>query len=408
MIGTCFKGILSLLFILTLTVIPPHSLSAGQNPKLQYKKIQREIKKRKEALEKTKKKEYSILKELEATNKELYKLKRDIKILRKQLRKTNRGVSYVKKDIKDLSSRLDQQRKWLRRKLQAMQKYGAYGFSKDETAGNIESPAMSLSDHFALILTSRNLPQMVRRWRYLERIAEYESTLMKDYSRNISALKDKETELSGLLKKLRGQRRNLLGKESSLREHKKQKRQILASIRKERDLYKNMISELKESSRKLRRMIEESEKKKYIQKGFSKMKRRLPWPVSGAVALPYGSYRDPQFKTPVFRNGIHIKSRDGEVVRAVFSGKVVYADWFKGYGKVVIINHGEGYHTVYANLSDIFLKKGDIINKGDKIGRVGESGTINAPGLYFEVRFKGKPLNPLQWLKRKYSKRKRS
>ncbi len=189
--------------------------------------------------------------------------------------------------------------------------------------------------------------------------------------------------------------------EKVLRKSKHRKRMLLAKVKRERELYKNMISELKASARKLRKMIEEAEKARYALKGFSKMKRRLPWPVEGRLALPYGSYRDPKFKTPVFRNGIHIRAKEGDIVRSVYPGKVVFADWFKGYGKVVIVNHGEGYYTVYANLSEIFLSKGDIINKGDEIGRVGESGTLSAPALYFEVRYKGKPLNPLHWLKRK-------
>jgi septal ring factor EnvC (AmiA/AmiB activator) len=80
---------------------------------------------------------------------------------------------------------------------------------------------------------------------------------------------------------------------------------------------------------------------------------------------------------------------------------VVYADWFKGYGQLVIVNHGQGYHSLYGNLSEIFLKAGDIIERDTKIGRVGTSGMLDRPSLYFEVRYKGRPLNPSQWLARK-------
>ena len=80
---------------------------------------------------------------------------------------------------------------------------------------------------------------------------------------------------------------------------------------------------------------------------------------------------------------------------------MVFADWFKGYGNLLIINHGEGYHTLYANLSEIFFKVGDIIKVHDTVGKVGESGILNAPSLYFEIRYKGKPLDPVQWLKKR-------
>jgi septal ring factor EnvC (AmiA/AmiB activator) len=254
---------------------------------------------------------------------------------------------------------------------------------------------------FILLVTSEDIPQFIRRWHYLKSIAEYEYHLMNEYEKNLSTLQTQKKRQAELLNSLKKEQSELLKKEAELRHNKKKKRQLLASIRKERSLYKKMLAELKESSKRLRKLIIESEKKKFALKGFSKMKRRLPWPVKGRLALPYGSYVDPKFKTPVFRNGIHIKAREGETVRAVYAGKVVFADWFKGYGRVVIINHGEGYYTVYANLSEIFLSKGDIIKKGAPVGRVGESGTLNAPGLYFEVRYKGKPLNPLHWLRRR-------
>jgi septal ring factor EnvC (AmiA/AmiB activator) len=82
----------------------------------------------------------------------------------------------------------------------------------------------------------------------------------------------------------------------------------------------------------------------------------------------------------------------------VHNGKVVFAEWFKGYGQLVIVNHGDGYHTLYGSLSEIFTSVGDIIKGKQILGRVGNSGLLNSSGLYFELRYKGKPLDPLQWL----------
>jgi septal ring factor EnvC (AmiA/AmiB activator) len=79
---------------------------------------------------------------------------------------------------------------------------------------------------------------------------------------------------------------------------------------------------------------------------------------------------------------------------------VIFAEWFKGFGQLIIINHGSGYHTLYGNLSELFSKVGDIIRENQVIGKVGTSGVINAPGIYFEIRYKGKPLDPSQWLKK--------
>ncbi len=371
------------------------NVQAARNPKTRYEKIQKEIKKKKKALEKVKKKEVSILDEVESTNRALDRIKRELRAQRRKMRRNERSILIVRNEVKKISRKLDRQKTWLRRKVVGMQKYGLSSFGTTPGSSELKT------DPLMLLMTAKDIPQAVRKWHYLKRLAEYEYALLKDYSENIKGLKQRQDHLSALMKNLKGQKRQLDKKKAVLRNKQKQKKRLLASVRKKRNLYRRMLSELKESSRKLRKLIEESEKIKYLQKGFSRAKRNLPWPVSGVLALPYGSYRDPKFKTPVFRNGIHIKAKEGGAVKAVYSGKVVFADWFKGYGKVVIINHGEGYHTVYANLSEIFLSKGDIIKRGALIGRVGESGMLNAPGLYFEIRYKGKPLNPLQWLKRK-------
>ncbi|NOY39704.1 MAG: peptidoglycan DD-metalloendopeptidase family protein [Nitrospirae bacterium] len=370
------------------------NVQAAKDPKTRYEKIQKEIKKKKKALEKVKKKEVSILDEIESTNRALDRIKRELRAQRRKMRRNERSILLVRAEIKKISRKLDRQKTWLRRKVVGMQKYGLSSFGRTPGSSSLKT------DPLMLLMTTRDIPQAVRKWHYLKRLAEYEYSLLKDYSENIQGLKQRQAHLSVLMKKLKGQKQQLEKKKRILRDKKTQKRRLLASVRKKRDVYKRMLLELKESSRKMRKLINESEKTKYLQKGFFRAKKTLPWPVKGVLALPYGSYRDPKFKTPVFRNGIHIKSKEGEAVKAVYSGKVVFADWFRGYGKVVIINHGEGYHTVYANLSEIFLSKGDIIKRGALIGRVGDSGMLNAPGLYFEIRYKGKPLNPLQWLKR--------
>jgi septal ring factor EnvC (AmiA/AmiB activator) len=107
---------------------------------------------------------------------------------------------------------------------------------------------------------------------------------------------------------------------------------------------------------------------------------------------------------PVFKNGIEISADDGEQPVAVSGGNVVYADWFKGYGLLLIINHGSGYHSLYGHLSEIFYRSGDIITKGTAVGNIGESGLLNVPSLYFEIRYKGKPVDPMQWLIRTNNK----
>jgi septal ring factor EnvC (AmiA/AmiB activator) len=161
-----------------------------------------------------------------------------------------------------------------------------------------------------------------------------------------------------------------------------------------------MLKELESTSTRLKDFLEKNENEmSEAGKEFKNLKGKLSWPLNGKVAIPYGSHQDPQFKTPVYRNGIYISSDHDPAVKAVYDGKVVFADMFKGLGQVVILSHGMGYHTVYANLSGMFARVGDIVKSRSTIGNAGTSTLLNAAGMYFEIRYKGKPINPLQWLK---------
>ena len=112
----------------------------------------------------------------------------------------------------------------------------------------------------------------------------------------------------------------------------------------------------------------------------------------------FGMQKHPQFKTMVFRRGIEISAREGEAVHAVGDGKVAFANWYKGYGNLVIIEHGPGFYTLYGNLSRLDLKENDRVAKGQVIGLAGETGSLKGSKLYFEVRRNGEAQDPLLWL----------
>ena len=131
------------------------------------------------------------------------------------------------------------------------------------------------------------------------------------------------------------------------------------------------------------------------------LKGLLDAPVRGKIANFFGPFKNTRYDVMNFRSGIDITSDRGEPVQAVFSGKVLFADWFKGYGNMLIIDHGHSYCTLYAHMEELFKKKGDTVESGEVIATVGDSGTLSGPGLYFEVRHHGKPEDPLQWLKEK-------
>jgi septal ring factor EnvC (AmiA/AmiB activator) len=379
-----FPIFVALLFISSLLIYNTVFAKNITNVKKEYKEIQEKIKTHKKKLNEVRKREYSTLDELDKTNRQLNIVEKKLRKYRKKLKATKKEISTVEAEISALSKKLQDRKRWLKRRLRAMYRYGKYG-------------------SIILVLSgSEDISQLLRRWKYLEALSAYEHRMIENFREDIAALNNKKSELKQLYARLKKEERRVRQAERDLAIKKKRKKEILASVRREKATYEKMLKELKEASKRLFEIIKEAEKaEKYIAKGFRKLKGKLPWPVEGKIALPYGTHKDPRFNTPVFRNGIYIAANSGAIAKAVHRGKVVFADWFKGYGQLVILNHGGGYHTLYANLSEIFLKTGDIIERKGEIGRVGSSSVLDRPSLYFEIRYKGKPLDPVQWLRRR-------
>jgi len=382
--GPCPKFFASGFLLLALCSVLFVSFCYSATPQEEYKRIQKQIHEHKKKLEKAKRREHSILSELEMTNKQLNDVEAELRKYRKTLSNTELRIAKVESDISINRDDIERRKEWIRRKLRATYKYG-------------QTPETVM-----LYLTSDDLSQMMRRGKSLQYITVYEHRVLNTYKANLEVLQEKENQLVKLKRDLIRNRENVRVEEVSLAEKKKDKEILLASVKNEEYSYKKMLSELKDASKRLLEVIRETEKTDtFSAEGLSKLKGKLPWPVQGKVAIPYGSQRDPQFNTPIFRSGTYIQSIGDSAAKAVYNGKVVFAEWFKGYGQLVIVNHGNGYHTLYGSLSEIFTKVGDIIKVNQAIGRVGNSGILNAPGLYFEIRYKGKPLDPFQWLKKR-------
>jgi len=135
-------------------------------------------------------------------------------------------------------------------------------------------------------------------------------------------------------------------------------------------------------------------------KSFAELKGLLKMPVNGKIISRFGPYQNREFNIKNFRSGIEIRADRGEPIRAVSVGKVIYANWFKGYGNMLIIDHGAGYYTVYANIEELFKTSGDRVVEGEVVATVGDSGSEANPKLYFEIRRESKPVDPLKWVKR--------
>ncbi|MFI3186964.1 MAG: peptidoglycan DD-metalloendopeptidase family protein [Methylococcaceae bacterium] len=138
--------------------------------------------------------------------------------------------------------------------------------------------------------------------------------------------------------------------------------------------------------------------KEEIRGGFSALKGRLPWPVKGRLSNKFGSARTES--TESIWDGVLIDASEGTEIRAITSGKVVYSDWLRGYGLLIIIDHGKGYMTLYAFNQSLYRQVGEWVEVGEVIASVGQSGGRSHSGLYFGIRNNGKPVDPLEWCRK--------
>ena len=203
-----------------------------------------------------------------------------------------------------------------------------------------------------------------------------------------------------------------LNKQIDIMSDENEKRsKLLVDIQSKKRLGLVAIEALKQTAAALDRTIESlgqsldqscssvSNKVKNISPGaFSSFKGLLKMPVKGKIICFFGRHTNSRSKTVNFKTGIDIKADRGEPIYSVYYGQILYSNWFKGYGNMIIIDHGNHFYTLYAHAEELFKAKGDYVEAGEVIATVGDTGSMIGPQLYFELRHHGKPVNPLEWL----------
>ena len=345
--------------------------------------IKRQLRETKKTVKQIKGKERGILKELEELNKRLAQKKREIKRIDESLKKTSAELDRTAKRILRLEREKRRLRGLLEKRLRGLYKMRNGGMMR-------------------MIFTEGGSLDVTKRYRYLSVIMEHDRKLISDIKENLLTLDRERARLEHLRAELTERRKERRKEKKKLEQARKKRALLLASIRKEKKSYLKLMEELRASKNNLSRLIKKLKKESRMRaSGFALMKGRLPMPVRGKVVSFYGKVVHPKFKTVTFNNGIVIKAPYGTGVKSIYSGRVVYVGWLRGYGRVIIIDNGGGYYTLFAYLSEVFKKKGDMVKKGDIIGLVGDSGPHEGAALYFEIRERGIPRDPLAWISSK-------
>lgn len=251
------------------------------------------------------------------------------------------------------------------------------------------------------ILFSPSSPaRMAQDYDFLGRIVRRDRELLATYRRQLAELQTALARLALLRREQQATLAALAENQKTARQALRLKEELLVQVRRDRQALALALDELRERAGRLAALVKrlESEKsREYSEKVglFSARKGRLPWPVEGTIRIGFGTGRHPELGTMYDSHGIEIAAAGEKPIRAVAPGRVLFANWFKGYGNLLIIDHGDSYYSLYAQASRLSSKVGDLLAAGEVLGY---SGLEGSKGVYFEIRRGGTPVDPLAWL----------
>ena len=269
----------------------------------------------------------------------------------------------------------------------------------------------------SIILSAYNPHDAVNTAYMLNKFAHQDVMLLQELMKKEKELVDARTQLEANTKKLSRQTDELRKKRAEYDTAVKKTDTLLRSVQSEQKKAENAARELQNAQKAVGSKINTLMKQKNTAKtkkpvGGSKSTvpvkaatkttssvKSLSWPVNGTVSMQYGSRVHPTFKTKIFNSGIDIKAASGTPVKAAGAGEVLYQGWLRGFGQVVIIDHGGDISTVYAHLGGTSVREGASVKAGTVIGKVGNTGTDSEYGLHFEVRKNGSAVNPMNFLR---------
>ncbi|MFN2368012.1 MAG: murein hydrolase activator EnvC [Desulfurivibrionaceae bacterium] len=263
------------------------------------------------------------------------------------------------------------------------------------------------------------LPDLLNFNEYFKALIKYDQQVIDDYRLKIEMLtetrKSLEEERAELLRAI-ATAENQAGEMESVR---KERIALLARVNTEKKLYRRAIEEMEQASTELTETLaelrgkfmasRESQQRYYSspkkrrpgsERSFSMNKGRLPPPVRGSVTTFFGKSKQGKFGITTHADGIDIKTVAGTEIKAIHSGKVVYAGQLKGYGNLIIIDHGHQYYSLISRAAELYKKEGEVVSTGEAIGIMNDGGGLLGEGLHFEIRHGTEPLDPLDWLNR--------
>ena len=350
-------------------------------------RINGQIKDLKSRLEAEARKESSVLSSLARINLNRSLVARELAAQNVELERGRSELAAIQKNVRSLQAGIDRERESIERTVVTLYKFGRLDF-------------------FQFLLQARDIETYASESKHLTLLARSQDEVVSGYLASLDELRAAQSALESKQRDLAEMSRAASLKRQELETEARKNTTLVRDIRQNRATYKQTLEELSESAEQLQALMNKIIAQEWVLPAafvpLYERRGKLSWPLEGRIVTPFGFEKHPDFKTVVMNKGVEISpAKDKSLILAVHAGKVVYADYFQGYGNLLIVDHGMTYYTLYGHCSEFLAAVGDMVRSGQPVAVVGDSGSLKGECLYFEVRYKTKALDPLQWLKRR-------
>jgi len=300
-----------------------------------------------------------------------------------ELEEAGAALSLEEDRERELIDQAEQQKAKLTQRLRTLYKRGPLGYAQ-------------------MLLKQQELDHLIGAYHYATVMTRRDKDALEDLRETLSHLRLVRDDLERIRSEAAESRARLASRKDELDALVRARTRRLAEIRRRSSEQEALLAEMeleKEELRMLvRRLTDTDTDPMEARVSVTRYKGRLPWPTNGDILRRFGVYRDPEFKTERQINGLVMRVPKGREIETIYSGRVIFADWFKSYGNLVIIDHGDKITSFYAHCERLLVKKGDFVERDAVIALSGDTGSLEGPVLHFEIRNKTVPEDPLGWL----------
>lgn len=343
---------------------------------------------------------------IEQLRKDVSKTRNRYNRARNQLRTVDLRISKHVRELKYIHFRLGQQDRRLGQLYHERKRYQKELRVQRELLGRQLRTAyvMGQQAYLKLLLSQDDPATLGRTLKYYDYFNRSRTNLIHKAGTALARFEQNKRDIERERRRLKELQAYSRTKKQQLQDDSRQRRQMVASLERQLQGKTASLGSMLEDERQLQHLLEGIGEVmpdvlhiNKSQQAFRSLKGKLSWPAAGTVQRLFGKRRG---RSKASWNGVIIKAREGKPVYAVSHGRVAYADWLRGYGLLLIIDHGNGYMSLYGHNQSLLKETGDWVDAGDSIATIGNTGGHSHSGLYFEIRYKGKPRNPLNWCRK--------